>query len=103
MAILKTGKRTLAPGSHGLEVNFLAAYEPLPEDKYFVVVIRSDEARYEWTRPIEKYQSTIKWARKLVELLTCPIDLLTITEKEHQERLKRPEPERWPSFLIKPA
>jgi hypothetical protein len=75
------------PVHHVANGGMVVAYEPLPEDRFVVVILGTpDGARELHTTPIHRYDEALAFAQKYAPFMAHPITLLPITAKEYVER-----------------
>ena len=65
----------------------ICAYDPLPEDRFVVVILGTPSGPRELhTTPIHRYDEALAFAQKYAQFMAHPITLLPITAKEYAER-----------------
>lgn len=74
----------------------ICAYDPLPEDRFVVVILGTPAgARELHTAPIHRYDEALAFAQKYAPVMEHPITLLPITAKEYVERNKESLTRLW--------
>lgn len=75
------------PVHHVANGGMVVAYEPLPEDRFVVIILGTPEgARELHTTPIHRYDEALAFAQKYAPFMAHPVTLLPITAKEYVER-----------------
>ncbi|MBP6013151.1 MAG: hypothetical protein KBA31_13070 [Alphaproteobacteria bacterium] len=86
MSVIKTRKRNVG-GTHALPINFVCAYEPLPQDSFIETYLNGPDGRYLlMTQTIDRYQATADWAVGIADQMAWPIEVVPITMQEFVER-----------------
>lgn len=75
------------PVHHVANGGMVVAYEPLPEDRFVVVILGTlDGTRELHTTPIHRYAEALAFAQKYAPLMEHPVTLLPITAREYIDR-----------------
>lgn len=75
------------PVHHVANGGMVVAYEPLPEDRFVVVILGTpDGARELHTTPIHRYDEALAFAQKYAPFMAHPVTLLPITAREYIDR-----------------
>ncbi len=72
---------------HVANGGMICAYEPLPEDRFVVVILGTPSGPRELhTTPIHQYDAALAFAQKYAQFMEHPITLLPITAREYIDR-----------------
>ncbi len=75
------------PVHHVANGGMICAYDPLPADRFVVVILGTPAGVRELhTTPIHRYDAALAFAQKYAPFMAHPITLLPITAKEYVER-----------------
>lgn len=75
--------------------NFVCAYDALPEDEFIDVYLTGEDTagnslrRRLLTQPIDQYPQALEWALGMADVMARPMEIVTITAEEHEDRLLR--------------
>lgn len=78
MAVIKTQR------------NMVAAYEPLPEDRFVLTYVLGQKYRFvQSARPINQYLAQVSWAVEMADKLERVVNVVPITKDEYLAMMRR--------------
>lgn len=58
--------------------NYVAALDPLPQDRFVQTWLTGDERRLLMIQPIEKYREAVDWALSRADHMSWPIEVIPV-------------------------